>query len=341
MAMSINSNIGALNAQKNIYRSQNMLSESMQRLSSGLRINSAKDDSAGLAISQRMTSRINGMNMGIKNANDGISMAQTAESNLEEVSTALQRIRELAVQSSNGIYTSSDRRAYQKEVGQLQSEIGRIMKTANFNGVAVFNESAKTQGLGLTYLSSQDFQVNADSYNTKVGGTGTVSGGLDPNRIVYSTKIDFVAASANGVAVFAGSTKITLYTALQSANIFSVASDGSVLTGASTGSVAAGDVISVATQSGARFAINWVDRAMDAVNDQRATFGALQTRFESTVRNLQNVVEQTSSARSRLQDTDFASETAQMTRAQILQQAGVAMLAQAKQQPQSVLALLQ
>lgn len=339
MAMVINTNLFSLNAQKNLTHSQGSLQTSMQRLSSGLRINSAKDDAAGLAIAQRMTTQIRGMTMAIKNSNDGISFAQTAESNLEEVSTALQRIRELAVQSANGIYTSSDRRAYQKEASQLQNEIGRILKTANFNGQAVFYESGTN--IGLSYVSSFQLQVGANSYARNTLGA-TVSAGLDPNRMYFNTKEDYSTVSANGVQVFTGTTRLTLFQALASARIFGYSMASQVVSGGKlTGTVSAGDVISISTQSGARFAINWVDRALDVVNDTRATFGALQNRLESSIRNLENVNEALTAARSRLQDADFAAETASMTRSQILQQAGMSMLAQANQQPQSVMSLLQ
>ena len=282
MASVINTNLFSLNAQKNLGRSQSSLSVSLQRLSSGLRINSAKDDAAGLAISERMTAQIRGLNQSIRNANDGVSLAQTAESNLVEITNALQRIRELAVQSANGNNSTSDRDSLQKEVGQLRDEIKRIVDTASFNNRNLFDASAST------YSSSMAFQVGADN-------------------------------GAN----------------------FRISVSGVALNGASSTQMAAVSSVSVATVSAAQSAIDEIDSALTLINDTRATFGAVQNRFESVVANLENVVEATSAARSRIRDADFAAETANLTRSQILQQAGVAMLSQANAFPQTALALLQ
>ena len=282
MASVINTNLFSLNAQKNLGRSQSSLAVSLQRLSSGLRINSAKDDAAGLAISERMTAQIRGLNQSIRNANDGVSLAQTAESNLVEITNALQRIRELAVQSANGNNSTSDRDSLQKEVGQLRDEIKRIVDTASFNNRNLFDASAST------YSSSMSFQVGADN-------------------------------GAN----------------------FRISVSGVALNGASSTQMAAVSSVSVATVSAAQSAIDEIDSALTLINDTRATFGAVQNRFESVVANLENVVEATSAARSRIRDADFAAETANLTRSQILQQAGVAMLSQANAFPQTALALLQ
>jgi flagellin len=281
MASVINTNVMSLTAQKNLSRAQSTIGVSMQRLSTGLRINSAKDDAAGLAISESMTSQVRGMNMGMRNANDGISLAQTAESNLQEVTNALQRIREVAVQSSNGTYTTSDRAAYQKEVSQLQSEIGRILDTANFNGKSLFNSA------GDGYASQLSFQVGADN--------------VANNRITVT-----------GIAM----------------------RSASAITDVVSG-------LSVSSLSGAQSAINRIDAALQYVNETRATFGAIQSRFDSVIANTQNVVEATEASRSRIRDADFAQETASMTKSQIMMQASMAMLAQANAAPQSVLQLLQ
>lgn len=266
MAQIINTNILSLNAQRNLTTSQGALQTSLQRLSSGLRINSAKDDAAGLAISERFTTQIRGLNQAVRNANDGISLAQTAEGALSEVTNNLQRIRELAVQAANATNSAEDRLALDAEVQTLIEEIGRVADSATFNGVPLLNATAD-----LT------FQVGAN-----VGDTVTVS-----------------TVDVSGVI--------------------------------------SGDVEDVA---GANSLITAVDTALGTVNSTRADFGAIQNRFESIVRSLQTAAENLSASRSRIMDADFAAETAALTRAQILQQAGVAMLAQANAAPQSVLNLL-
>jgi flagellin len=271
----INTNVMSLTAQRNLNASQNDLSTAIQRLSSGLRINSAKDDAAGLAIATRMTSQINGLNQAVRNANDGISMAQTTESALGEVTNNLQRIRELAVESANGTYSTADRAALDVEVQQRLAEIDRIASKTTFNGQNVLDGS----------LGSVDFQVGAN-----VGDTVAVD---------FST-IDATTATL-GVT-------------------------GISVTGADA--------------TNANAAITAVDTALTSVNTARSTLGAVQNRFQSTVANLQSISESTASSRSQIQDADFAAETAAMSRAQILQQAGVSVLSQANAMPQSVLKLL-
>lgn len=267
MAQTINTNIASLNAQRNLNSSQSALNTSLQRLSSGLRINSAKDDAAGLAISERMTTQIRGLNQAARNANDGISLAQTAEGALSEVTNNLQRIRELAVQSANATNSASDRLALDAEVQTLIAEIDRIATDSTFNGVQLLDTAA-----------TLSFQVGANSGETVTVDTVDVSG---------------------------------------------------VIAGAVT------DVATANTMLGA------VDTALDTVNGVRADLGAAQNRFESIVRSAQTTSENLSASRSRIVDADFASETANLTRAQILQQAGTAMLAQANSAPQNVLSLLQ
>jgi len=277
MAMVINTNVASLNAQRNLSRSQESMTQSLQRLSTGLRINSAKDDAAGLAITEKLTTQIRGMNVAIRNSNDGISLAQTAESSLVEVSNNLQRIRELAVQSKNATNSASDRTALDNEVQELISEIGRIGSSANFNGVKLLDGSAGTSGV-LT------FQVGA-------AATDTVDVDLSGADI----------SALTGITATAGS---------------------------------------VTTAGAANTLIGNVDTALDAVNTARAQLGAVQNRFSSVVASLGNSVEAASASRSRVQDADFAAETASMTKSQILQQAGVAMLSQANSMPQAVLSLL-
>ena len=280
MSLTINTNIASLDAQRNLMGSQQSLATSMQRLSSGLRINSAKDDAAGLAIAERMNSQVRGMNVAVRNANDGISLAQTAEGALSQVSDSLQRMRELAVQARNSTNSSSDKDSLNKEFGQLQAEITRVLGGTAFNGKHVLGADATTL----------NFQVGANT--TK---DDTVS--IKTTNMTTDSKISTVTGS--------------------SSSIDSTATDGAIAS-----------------------VIDNIDKAIDDVNDTRATFGASQSRFDSIIANLQTSVENQSAARSRIMDADFASETANMSRAQVLQQAGTAMIAQANQQPNQVLSLL-
>ncbi len=281
MALTINTNIASLNAQRNLASSQGDLQTSLQRLSTGIRVNSAKDDAAGLFSIQKMTADIRGLNQAVRNAQDGISLAQTGEGAMDQVQSALQRIREIAVQSSNA--TVEDRSGLQAEVDQLTQEISRIVTTTEFNGKKLLDGST----------TSLVFQIGQD--------------GNSDQQITVS-----------GVDL----TGLTAYSA--------------DLTATST--------IDVSTAAAASAAIAGIDSAttgIDFVSSKRATFGAVQNRFESVVVNLTNYAENLSAARSRIQDTDFAAETANLTRAQILQQAGTAMLAQANTLPQTALSLLQ
>jgi len=282
MSMSINTNALSLNAQRNASNNATTLATTMARLSSGLRINSSKDDAAGLAIADRMNTQIRGMNVAIRNANDGISLAQTAEGGLASMNDMLQRMRELAVQATNSTNTSGDIAKLDNEYKQLGEEIGRTMSATTFNGVAVLNGSA-----------AFDFQVGANSAAT--------------DRIQVA------------------SSSITLSGATALTNVVS----GSTASGLETGTAV--------TNSGRIAAL---DLAISAVNDRRATLGAVQSRFENTVSNLRISVENQAAARGRIMDADFAAETASLSRSQILQQAGTAMIAQANQLPQGVLALL-
>ena len=277
----INTNITSLNAQRNSAASQMSLNTAMQRLSSGLRVNSAKDDAAGLAIAERMNAQVRGMNVAIRNANDGISMAQTAEGALSKVGDALQRMRELAVQSRNGTNSDSDKNSLNKEFAELQKEINRVLGGTAFNGKKILGADG----------TSFSFQVGA---NTSTDDTIDVA-------------FENMTSNADVSAV--------------------------TVTTASIGSTAdASEIASV---------IDNIDAAIDTINDKRATFGATQSRFEAVISNLQVAVENQSAARSRIVDADFAVETANLSRAQILQQAGNAMIAQANQLPQQVLRLLQ
>ncbi len=465
MAQVINTNIASLNAQRNLNKSQAALGTSLQRLSSGKRINSAKDDAAGLAISQRFSAQIRGLDQAVRNSNDGISLAQTAEGALGEVTNNLQRIRELGVQSANATNSSSDRAAMQQEVSQLVSEINRISVQTNFNGTSLLDGSfaskafqvganvgetivlsaitnATKGGLGLdngtatvtgtavtaplnagdvkinghdvgavatgsakamaTAIQAADANVTAtastsvntgtfnitasssgDSYTLVVAGvsitgadTGTgitgatmdaamtAGGGLvntalasagitmtgsfaagnktfidvDGDNVVISSSV--VGGVTGGVASGTGTNTGTLSLA-STGNDIRLTGNSLAKAGLTAGTTAVtGNTLDVSTVTGANLLITAVDSALNTVNSSRATLGALQNRFESVVTSLQTSSESLSSARSRIEDADFASETATLTKTQILQQAGTAMLAQANQLPQGVLSLL-
>jgi flagellin len=275
MAQVINTNVASLNTQRALNRSQGDLNTALARLSSGLRVNSAKDDAAGLAISERFTAQIRGYNQAVRNANDAISLAQTAEGTLQEVANSLQRIREIAVQAVNATNSQADRTSLNQEVQQLQQEITRVAGT-KFNGAAVVGSGA----------TSFVFQV-----------------GPNAGDVVSVTTTNITSTTTGYASV-----------------------------------VTAGQVSDVAD---ACALITAVDGYLDNINSSRATLGAVQNRFEAVVRNGQNVSENLSASRSRILDADFAMETARLTRAQILQQAGISMLSQANSLPQQVLSLLQ
>lgn len=274
MALAVNTNVSALNAQRQLLTSGNSLDTSYKRLSSGFRINSAADDSAGLQISNRLTSQINGLNQAISNANDGISVAQVAEGAMDEITTSLQRIRVLAVQSQNGINGSADRVALQKEVSALKTEISRIAQNTQFGNIDLLkgNFSAK-------------FLVGANAGQTISINLSGVTGGYGTSGLGLNT-------------------------------------------------------LSVSSVGGASAALASIDSAIKTIDSARADLGALQNRFQSTIRNLSNIVENVSAARSQIRDTDFAKETAELTRAQILQQASTTILSQANTRPQTALSLL-
>ncbi len=272
MALTINTNVASLNAQRNLAMSQNDLNRSMQRLSSGLRINSAKDDAAGLAISDRMTSQIRGLNQAARNSMDGISLAQTAEGALQESTNILQRMREIAVQAANDTNSDADRSSLNDEVNQLIAELNRIADNTAFNGRNLLNGSMATGAV---------FHVGADANQT------------------ISFSITSADAGALGVSA-----------------------------------------ATVSTQVGANVTISAVDAAISNIDTIRGGLGAVQNRFESTIANLTNVSENLSAARSRILDADIAMETSAMTKNNILQQAGVSILAQANQSPQLALSLL-
>ena len=286
MPQTINTNLVSMNAQRNLSMSQSQLATSMQRLSSGMRVNSAKDDAAGLAIAERMNTQVRGMNVAIRNANDGISMVQVGEGALGKVSDMMQRMRELAVQAANGSNAPGDRDSLNNEYLQLAREAARTLGGTQFNGqnilstttVSIFQVGANTTAT-LDQISVAAFDWTSSSNITTAIGSAL---GTDPTTVLAGT-------------------------------------DGSFATAAITA----------------------LDTAITAINDQRATFGAVQNRFDTVVTNLMVAAENQSAARSRIMDADYAAETSSLSRANILQQAGNAMVAQANQLPQQVLALLQ
>ena len=311
MGNSVNTNVVALNAQRNLSTSQSSLSQSMQRLSSGLRVNSARDDAAGLAIAERMSAQIKGMNVAVRNANDGISLAQTAEGALGKIGDNLQRMRELAVQSRNATNSDGDRANLQKEFKQLQQEIDRTVKGTKFNGTALFASGAST---------TLSFQVGAGTDATdRIDIDGAVLGGGTAGT---ATVVDSTAATADADL------------------LATVTSNWDGTNGIAIGGGASGAATNIATTSQIDDAINVIDKALDTINDKRAAFGASQNRFEAVISNLQTNIENQTASRGRIVDADFATETANLSRSQILQQAGTAMVAQANQLPQSVLSLL-
>jgi len=314
MAATINTNVVALNAQRNLSASQSSLSTSMQRLSSGLRVNSAKDDAAGLAIAERMNAQVKGMNVAVRNANDGISLAQTAEGALGKIGDNLQRMRELAVQSRNATNSAGDRDNLQKEFKELQAEIDRTVKGTKFNGTAMFASGAAT---------TLSFQVGAGTNTTdRIDIAGAVLGGGTATSAASAIASTSASAEQDLMATVTGAWDGTNGVAI-----------GGSVTNASGASATAGT-----TQ--VDDAINAIDKALDMVNNKRANFGASQNRFEAVISNLQTNIENQAAARGRIVDADFATETANLSRSQILQQAGTAMVAQANQLPQQVLSLL-
>ena len=278
MSLFVNTNVSSINAQRQLFDVNDRLNTSFERLSSGFRINSAADDAAGLQISDRLTSQVQGLNQAVRNANDAISLSQTAEGALSEVTTSLQRIRTLAVQSQNGINSSADRQALQKEVSALRTEISRIATDTQFGNVNILDGNFSAKFL-VGANAGQTISVNLSSTNL-----GSISG-----------------FSATGLGITTND---------------------------------------VSTAAGASSLLSDIDAAISGIGAVRADLGALQNRFQSTIRNLSNISENLSSARSQIRDTDFAAETAELTRNQIIQQASVSVLSQANQRPQTALSLL-
>ena len=408
MAQVINTNVMSLNAQRNLNTSGSNLATSIQRLSSGLRINSAKDDAAGLAISERFSTQIRGLDVAVRNANDGISLAQTAEGAMVEIGNNLQRIRELAVQSANATNSATDRKALDAEVKQLTAEIDRVARQTNFNGTALLDGSfsgalfqvgadagqtisinsitnAQSNKLGTTKFdaNSVTFVVAGTNATTSQNITGMKLKGADgvdydlgtitvaPGATAAETltlttaavaaamnaKMDQTGILAEVDATTAGKINLTsikesftadgtfrpitftagsIPTGLSASQTFTAttATNGAAIVGKNVSDV------NITTVSGSQQALTIIDKALTSINSARADMGAIQNRFTSTVANLSTTSENLSASRSRIRDTDYAKETAELTRTQILQQAGTAMLAQANSAPQNILSLL-
>ena len=382
MAQTINTNIVSLNAQRNLNTSQSALATSMQRLSSGLRVNSAKDDAAGLAIDERMNTQVRGMTVAARNANDGISLAQTAEGALGKVGDMLQRIRELAVQSSNATNSQTDRDALDAEVTALKEEIARVATQTSFNGTKLLDGT----------FAAQQFQVGANAGETitvasianatlaQLGGTtdiattsvaasglsgfataiaanGVLINGIDIGPIAAASsageRTNQLVAAINNVSAQSGTSAsydaATGQISLRSNNgpiDITGTTDSATVAGFANGTTAAVATtgiagLDVSDFGSAQTALVQVDKALAEINTSRANLGAVQSRFETVIGNIAVSAENLSAARGRIMDADFAAETASMSRAQILQQAGTAMVAQANQLPQQVLQLLQ
>lgn len=379
MALTVNTNIASLNTQRNLNTSSRALDTSLQRLSTGSRINSAKDDAAGLQISNRLTSQINGLGVAVKNANDGISLAQTAEGALQQSTNILQRMRDLSLQSANGSNSDSERTALNAEVNQLKKELDRISNTTTFGGRKLLDGTFGTTSFQVGSAANEMISVKIGEMSTEsLTGTSnvtTIAAAGTPAPEAAEITYTFTLTDADGnetekdVVVAEGSDLDDTIAAINDANIGvgafkNAAGTGMVLvskdelevetsvastlladlsttpatsTASSMASIADVDVTSAQK---AQESILLIDDAIKSIDAQRADLGAVQNRFENTIANLQNIGENVSAARGRIQDTDFAAETANLSKNQVLQQAGTAILAQANQLPQAVLSLL-
>ena len=378
MALTVNTNVASLNSQRNLQGSSNNLATSLQRLSTGSRINSAKDDAAGLQIANRLTSQINGLNIAVKNSNDGISMAQTAEGALEQSTNILQRMRDLALQSANGSNSESERKALGAEVNELKKELDRISNNTSFGGKKLLDGSFGTttfqvgsaanetismkinemssSSLEATFAKGASADIAFATVNAGVNFTATINGTEHTVTVpkpeeAYTKNADAAQALATaindaniGIGAFVSGDKVNFVTEYAKADI-GADGDGKVKIGGddvelADATSATVQSIDITGQQGAQEAVIIIDQAIQSIDAQRADLGAVQNRFENTIGNLQNIAENVSAARGRIQDTDFAAETANLSKQQILQQAGTAILAQANQLPQSVLSLL-
>lgn len=398
MALTVNTNVASLNTQRNLSNSANSLQTTMQRLSTGSRINSAKDDAAGLQISNRLGSQISGLNVAVKNSNDGISMAQTAEGALQQSTNILQRMRDLSLQAANGSNSDSERTALNDEVTQLKKELDRIANTTTFGGKKLLDGSFGTTTFQVGSAANETISVKMDEMSTSSLEGSFSSGTVAANALgataaatsgVIAVKVKLEGGeertfSANFASGATGAERVqALATVINDANIgvgafvedddsisfvtangsgtastadtkietFSYGSgaDLSAAKGAATNNISVTEVnsgnlvedIDISDVVGSQKAVIVIDQAIKSIDSQRAELGAVQNRFENTIANLQNIGENVSAAKGRIQDTDYAAETAALSKNQILQQAGTAILAQANQLPQAVLSLLQ
>jgi len=388
MALSVVTNTASLNAQRNLTKSGAGLEQSMQRLSSGMRINSAKDDAAGMQIANRMTSQINGLGVAQRNANDGISMAQTAEGAMQASTDILQRMRELSLQSANGSNSAGDRDALQKEVTALKTELTRIAETTQFGGTNLLDgsfgtkafqvgtNSAETITIGLRDISAETMGAVSVHAMTSAGavtiaapaatGAGYIGGTANIDVSGKTIAVDMTSvtdnvsftsalnAAANGLGITATLDTTASVISFSGNIVGSAAADIMTISGTDSAAGAIANVVStvaatadihtdtvdISTVAGTADALRVIDASILEISDSRANLGAVQNRFSHTIGNLANIEENVSASRSRIQDTDFAVETAVMTKNQILQQAGTSILSQANQIPQAALSLL-
>ena len=322
MALTVNTNISSLNAQRQMMSSSLGLDQAFERLSSGLRINSAADDAAGLQITDRLQSQILGLNQGNRNANDGISVAQTAEGAMEQITDSFQRVRTLAAQAANGSNKDTDRLAIQDEIRELMEEVNRIAEDTTFGGENILDG---------TY--SGNFQVGADAVQTigfsmaDVGSTANGANSISANGGFTLSGIAGIASAVTGETLSSKTTELS--------DTLGDSPDKQTFASAFVGST-----ISVSSQANAQVILAGMDSLIAVVDKKRAELGAVQNRFQSTISNQSNIAENLSAAQSRIKDADFAAETAKLTQSQILQQASQAILAQANQRPQAALSLL-
>lgn len=391
MALGINTNVASLSAQNQLQKSQDLSNQALERLSSGLRINSAKDDAAGLAIAERFSTQIRGLDVAARNANDGISLAQTAEGAMVEIGNNLQRIRELAVQSSNATNSASDREALQAEVDQLTSEVDRVASQTDFNGTKLLDGSfngksfqvganagqlisinsvanAKADTLGGTFLAegtiaasvptdtSVDYTLTDVTVNGTNIGTLTVAANSGTAAEMQTAMAEKISAAINDNAAEIGvAAEVDANTAGQ-VNVKSIEGSDTATAITYSATAANGTVtgtfadptaktkledVDISSFLGSQQALAVMDEALTEINSSRADMGAVQNRFDSVISNLQTTSENLSASRGRILDADFAAETAKLSKSQVLQQAGISVLAQANARPQQVLSLLQ
>jgi flagellin len=378
MAITVSTNVSAMTAQRYLNKSSNDLNTSMERLSSGHKINSAKDDAAGLQISNRLTAQSRGLDVAMRNANDGISIAQTAEGAMNESTNILQRMRDLAIQSSNGTNSASERQAINEESTALQAELNRIAETTSFGGRRLLNgsfgdasfqigaNSGEAMIMGLTSIRADDFRMGGTTFTATNAKDSSWS--VDPNaadlKFEFTTKageavtVDIAAKAGDDIEQLA--TYINGQSDLVSASVGdngelqifiaepdldgAVTISGGLATDLDLTNVGVQTTvqdIDMTTVAGSQNAISVLDSALKYVDSQRADLGAKQNRLSHSINNLANIQENVEASNSRIKDTDFAKETTAMTKNQILQQAGTSILAQAKQLPNSAMSLLQ